>query len=357
MISSAIYQSVRTILVNWVMEKSSLGSRRRDIINVEAAVVADHFSLREWGLKARISRENTLSRRFSASHIRSFQEDNNGAPSFRSNITISSTASSPGYTIREEIDPSKYSFTNALKALQARSINTWECMSPEGFALNSKWNEAERYICNPLSGEVPMECLSAKTLSGRSFRGLPSRVTMSAPLIYPSNHSRLFHSTTSTTTTAKVANTNAPVKAEKKKVGGNTTTRDVGTQSTPPELSSTSSSPSPSSTPPIQERPIKCNLVQSTDSTNSSSKSKFEELEVEVMKEGRQEEGKRELEVGIAQGKKSKSCGFKLRQSSGGGGGGSCFCMKNLWSRRRSQREKHKPICNTDIFICHIRGC
>lgn len=76
-------------------------------------------------------------------------------------------------------------------ALQARTIyNSWECLSPDGFALNSKWNEAEKYICNPLSGEVPMECLSAKTLSGRSFRNLTSRITMSAPLVYPSGHSR-----------------------------------------------------------------------------------------------------------------------------------------------------------------------
>ena len=104
-----------------------IGSRRRD---------ESEFNLNEWALKARISRENTSSRRFSASNIRSFRED---ARSFRSNITISSTASSPGYTLRgnlinpssssnqiigrlinvffcsEEIDPSTYSFTNALK--------------------------------------------------------------------------------------------------------------------------------------------------------------------------------------------------------------------------------------------------
>jgi hypothetical protein len=34
-----------------------------------------------------------------------------------------------------------------------------------------------------------MECLSAKTLSGRSFRNIPNRITMSAPLVY-SSHSR-----------------------------------------------------------------------------------------------------------------------------------------------------------------------
>lgn len=75
-------------------------------------------------------------------------------------------------------------FGNA--ALQARSGYGWECLSPDGFALHSKWNEAEKYICNPLSGEVPMECLSAKTLSGRSFRNFTNRITMSAPLVYPS---------------------------------------------------------------------------------------------------------------------------------------------------------------------------
>lgn len=79
-------------------------------------------------------------------------------------------------------------------ALQARSgynvHHSWECSSPEGFALNSKWNEAEKYICNPLSGKVPLECLSAKTLSGRSFRySQPNRITMSAPLVYSSTTS------------------------------------------------------------------------------------------------------------------------------------------------------------------------
>lgn len=74
-------------------------------------------------------------------------------------------------------------------ALQARSLNSWECFSLDGFTLNSKWNEAEKYICNPLSGEVPMECLSAKSLSGRSFRNLANRIAVSAPLVY-SNHSQ-----------------------------------------------------------------------------------------------------------------------------------------------------------------------
>ena len=76
-------------------------------------------------------------------------------------------------------------------ALQAKTVYSWEHLSPDGLALNSKWNEAEKYICNPLSGEVPLECLSAKTLSARSFRNLASRITMSAPLIYPT-HSRQY---------------------------------------------------------------------------------------------------------------------------------------------------------------------
>lgn len=55
------------------------------------------FNLREWALKAKLNREKTNSRRYSASYIRSFREE---TKSFRSNVTISSTASSPGYTLR-----------------------------------------------------------------------------------------------------------------------------------------------------------------------------------------------------------------------------------------------------------------
>lgn len=67
---------------------TTIGSRRID---------EPEFNLKEWALKARISRENTSSRRFSASNIKSFRED---ARSFRSNVIISSTASSPGYTLK-----------------------------------------------------------------------------------------------------------------------------------------------------------------------------------------------------------------------------------------------------------------
>ncbi|XP_054790991.1 uncharacterized protein LOC129296409 [Prosopis cineraria] len=229
------------------------------------------FNISEWSSKARISRHNTMSRRF-------FRED---STSFRSNFTVSSTASSPGYPLRDEIDPSTYCFSTALKALQARSgLRSWEycsSSSPEGFALNSKWSEAEKYISNPLSGKVPLECLSAKSRSGRSFiiRNSSSSsssnriITMSAPLVYPSTHLPLSSSSSSTL--------QFPV-PEKKKQGG---TRDVGTQSTPPCLSS--SSPSPASTPSIIERAIK--RVGESPVSNSKTKSEEDQVEEEREKE------------------------------------------------------------------------
>ncbi|KAK6152893.1 hypothetical protein DH2020_012532 [Rehmannia glutinosa] len=237
------------------MEQSSLGTHEPE----------PDFSLKEWALKARISRENTSSRRFSASNLKSFRED---AKSFRSNITISSTASSPGYTLRaEEIDPSTYSFTTALKALQAKTVYTWEYLSPDGFTLNSKWNDAEKYICNPLSGQVPMECLSAKTLSGRSFRSVTSRITMSAPLIYTSSNMEQFHAKTPI-----IEHENdVEITSQEKKIRS---TRDIGTQSTPIDLSS--SSPSPTHTPSIEERSIKISEAEYGDSSISSGKFKSE---------------------------------------------------------------------------------
>lgn len=68
----------------------------------------------------------------------------------------------------------------------------WDWLKPEGVELHSKWNEAEKYICNPLSGEVPMECLSSKTLSSRSFSNLPTMSTpvMSLPSIRNLNNPR-----------------------------------------------------------------------------------------------------------------------------------------------------------------------
>ncbi|XP_022143452.1 uncharacterized protein LOC111013326 isoform X2 [Momordica charantia] len=244
------------------MEQPPLISQRRD---------EPEFSLREWAAKAKVGRDTTISRRFSGSYIRSFRED---ARSFRSNITtITSTASSPGYPFGDEIDPATYSFTNAIKALQARSLNSWECFSLDGFTLNSKWNEAEKYICNPLSGEVPMECLSAKSLSGRSFRNLTNRIAISAPLVY-SNHSQQIQ-----TKPCSITQVVQKLPVPEKKVDA--MTRDVGTQSTPSKLGS--DSPSPASTPPIVERALKrCELEQDSPNSNSEITPEAETLNLTV---------------------------------------------------------------------------
>ncbi|KAK6279737.1 PREDICTED: uncharacterized protein LOC18602087 isoform X1 [Theobroma cacao] len=308
------------------VEQSSYSSRRHD---------EPEFNLREWGLKARISRENTTSRRYSASYIRSFRED---ARSFRSNITISSTASSPGYSLKDEIDPSTYSFTTALKALQARTVcSGWECLSPDGFALNSKWNEAEKYICNPLSGEVPMECLSAKTLSGRSFRNLTNRITMSAPLVY--SHSCHIQTNPSRTVPEDVAQFPTPVLvhliAEKK---AESMTRDVGTQSTPPDLSS--GSLSPASTPSILERALKRCGTENGDSPNTNTKPRAEE-QVEVKETGEREE----TIIDKAERRRKDELMCRCSRQPG--------CLS--WMRRR-QREKHKSR-KRSIFFPHFKGC
>ncbi|OVA05029.1 hypothetical protein BVC80_1211g102 [Macleaya cordata] len=229
------------------------------------------FNLREWALKARnISRENTSSRRFSAPNIRSFRELE--TKSFRSNTTISSTASSPGYTLTDEIDPSTYSFTTALRALQARSGYGWEWLSPDGFVLNSKWNEAEKYICNPLSGEVPMECLSSKTLSRRSLSTSTSKITISAPLIY-SSHARLVRSK-STATQDNEIGSHPPIQDEK----AEKLNRDMNIKSTTPTDHSSSNSGPSSTTPPIEERLMKQYEVEGGEApSNSGIKSKSDE--------------------------------------------------------------------------------
>ncbi|KAG9449579.1 hypothetical protein H6P81_009544 [Aristolochia fimbriata] len=204
------------------------------------------------------------SRRFSASNLTSYREE---ARSFRYSANISSTASSPGYTPKDLIDPATYSFTAALRALQARSGKGWDylysCRSlvPDGSALNSKWNEAEKYICNPLSGEVPMECLSAKTLSGRSFRA-STQSTKSAPLVF--SHARLVQMRPNLT--FEEGELLSPT-SEEEEAGvaidrgkGMSRTRDVGIQSTLSERSWSSSNSSPGWTPPIKDSSItSCN--------------------------------------------------------------------------------------------------
>ncbi|XP_009799372.1 uncharacterized protein LOC107820732 isoform X1 [Nicotiana tabacum] len=336
------------------MEQSTIGSsRRRD---------DGDFNLREWTLKAKISRENTNSRRFSASYIRSFRED---AKSFRSNISISSTASSPGYTLREEIDPSTYSFTTALKALQAKTVYSWEYMSPDGLALNSKWNEAEKYICNPLSGEVPLECLSAKTLSGRSFRQLTSKITMSAPLIYPSQFQTPQFQTKPPIKVVPHLSTHEnevqiPSKEKKSSI-----TRDVGIQSSSPAYMS-SKSPSPARTPSIEERSTKRCVADADDSPMTTPELKSEKL-VEVKETRREEDTKRNGEQ-VEEMRNTSNNNYKGKQSSKSRYreiGAGCLSWRSLCMREKkhnstsckSIRRKKKKNNNNNIFLCHINGC
>ncbi|KAK7271782.1 hypothetical protein RJT34_27963 [Clitoria ternatea] len=285
------------------------------------------FNLTDWGVKARVCRDNSKSRRYSASYIRSFREDSR---SFRSNITISSTASSPGYPLKDEIDPSTYSFTTALKALQARSTyKSWECFSPEGFALNSKWNDAEKYICNPFSGEVPLECLSSKTLSGRSFRNsTTNRITMSAPLVYSS---RQIQTKPSTYTQEEVA-----LQFDISEKGKEGMTRDAGTQSTPQDLSS--NNPSNDSTSTI----IKTSIKISEDCLNSNAKTIYEE-EVEVKDKETWDTTKETVrEVNEYREKDEQVCMQ----------GGGCFS----WIRKKRQRGKETQRKH-NIFLTHFKVC
>lgn len=322
------------------MEGSPLGSQHPK---------EQEFNLKEWHLRARISRENTSSRRYSASYIRSFREEP-GTTSFKSNFTISSTASSPGYNLKDEIDPSTYSFTTALKALQAKSGYVWECLSPEGLALNSKWDEAERYICNPLSGEVPLECLSSKTLSARSFRAnMASRVTMSAPLVYSMQPRR----TTSNNSHHLSSNKPQPVDVikeqlvkvpslgqEEKKIAGSRT-RDIGIQSTLSGPGESSNSPSPASPPSVKERMIKCCEETEVGNTqNSSSSTKVNpveectmQVEVKVTKAG--EETKRRTKESGQKKKKTRQLRY-CGQNNG--------CLQLSWSSLRMNKRRDREI-------------
>ncbi|KAK4368005.1 hypothetical protein RND71_011797 [Anisodus tanguticus] len=329
------------------MEHSTIGySRRRD----------GDFNLREWSLKAKISRENTNSRRFSASYIRSFREDAN---SFRSNISISSTASSPGYTLREEIDPSTYSFTTALTGIAGKKTYSWEYMSPDGLALNSKWNEAEKYICNPLSGEVPLECLSAKTLSGRSFRQLTSKITMSAPLIYPSQYqTRQFQPKSPIKVEPHLSTHELEIQIPSKEKGR--ITRDVGTQSSTPANYLSSKSPSPACTPSIEERSTKRCVADADDSPMSTTtpELKSEEQVVEVKETRRKEDTKRNEE------QMEDRNNYKVKQQSSTNSSRcrqGCLSWRSLCMRQNQQREKKhssKSIRRKkNIFLCHINEC
>ncbi|GAA0141365.1 hypothetical protein Leryth_013709 [Lithospermum erythrorhizon] len=307
------------------------------------------FNLKEWSLKARISRESTRgsSRRYSASFIGTFREDEEAAKSFRSNFTISSTASSPGYTIRGDIDPSTYSFTTAIKALKAKNIYSWEQMSPDGrLPLNSKWSEAERYICNPLSGEVPLECLSAKTLSGRSFHHYSNRITMPAPFVQPLPPRHLQRKPPIATHENELK---FPIQEEKIE----SMTRDDGIQSSPVNTDSSDNSPI---TPSIEERTIKHSGVESEDSLVSSEIIKFDaeikqQVEIEELNEEEQE-GKEQNEEDNDQN------GSKEMISSGKQSAGGCFvAWKTLWIKRSHEHENVHKTRKKYVFLCHRNGC
>ncbi|XP_022989928.1 uncharacterized protein LOC111486967 [Cucurbita maxima] len=304
------------------MEQFHYSSQRRE--------EPEDFNLREWPVKGRFKCENTSSRRFSGSYLRSLREDGR---SFRSNITISSTASSPGYySMRDEIDPSTYSFTAAIKALQAKSrYNMWESLSPDQFSLNSKWYEAEKYICNPLSGEVPMECLSAKTLSARSFRNFSSRITMSAPLVY-STKSRQLHERPITFPQEEAVN-RYPI--PEKRVEG--MTKDVGTQSTPPERSSTC--PSPDSTPPMVTSLKACGKEETNSPNSCSTQTKKSEEGVTI---------KASKEKEMTKGEKGDRNSAKEQRWRQGG------CLS--WMRTR-QTDKHKTRTKNFLPHLNLKGC
>ncbi|PIN11791.1 hypothetical protein CDL12_15605 [Handroanthus impetiginosus] len=124
------------------------------------------------------------------------------------------------------------------------------------------------------------------------------------------------------------------------------TTRDVGTQSTPVELSS--SSPSPAPTPSIEERSIK--LSERDYSPTSSGKLKSE-IEVEV-KETREKQYTRRKEGGER--KKHMLCRCSNRQ-------GGCLSLRGLWMTILRHRDKHKPkTTNTTMpstFLYNINAC
>ncbi|MED6160641.1 hypothetical protein PIB30_053289 [Stylosanthes scabra] len=288
------------------MQASLYSSRKQD---------DSEFNLTEFALKARISR------RYSTSYIRNIREDITTTRSFRSNTTISSTASSPGYSFKvsDEIDPSTYSFNTALKALKTRyHRSSWEWLTPDGggFALNSKWSEAEKYICNPISGEVPLECLSAKSLSRRSFRKSSSSTT-----------------TNSGVTLSAISSRHTQTKHEEQDVNPD----EDGTQITPPYLSTSNGSTSLTSS--IPERSTK---LYNEDSPNSTAIAKSKE---QVEMQGKEtwdttKESEREKNEYI---KKDVLC----RQSG-------CFS----WMRHNKRhKENHERQRRNNTSFLHFKVC
>ncbi|XP_031500849.1 uncharacterized protein LOC116264654 isoform X2 [Nymphaea colorata] len=183
--------------------------------------------------------------------------------SFR-HATIPDAVSSPasaGCISKNQIAPSTYCFTEALKAIQqTRCGSGRESMVPIRFlerkVLNSKWDEAEKYISNPLSGEVPIQCLSscvtAETWPERAHdrpRSSVRSISKSAPLPTPTSYQRVEPHPVPTISEIKKV-TFSEVGQLKRRNGS--WMRDVGTQITP--LDCSSSSPSITSAPLEDER-------------------------------------------------------------------------------------------------------
>ncbi|KAL8161111.1 hypothetical protein V2J09_012600 [Rumex salicifolius] len=270
---------------------SSLGSRGRD---------EQEFTLKEWNLKGRLTKENhTMSRRFSGSYIRSFREESNR--SFRS-----------GYV--------------------------WECLSPEGFALNSKWHEAERYICNPHSGQFPMECLSSKSFSGRSLHSvIASKITMSAPLVY----SRRFNNCPKPPISAneekdQKSKTKSQLPLQEEEIKEEFKTKDMEIQSTPPDQSQCSISYTSSPLPPNKEE--SSNSCEPNDEKLATSRlNSMEEVKaMKATKEEEKEEDKNKNRVQEQLNKKQNSSDKLCRcywQS------GCLLSWRCLWFRDRHKKE------------------
>ncbi|KAL1569795.1 hypothetical protein AAHA92_01230 [Salvia divinorum] len=284
------------------------------------------FSPKEWCVKPQISHRHMNTRRFSASNWKSFREDE------RSTRTISSTVSSPGYTGRDKIDPSTYSFTAAIKGLQRRGV--WSCeyvsIQPERerLTLHSKWSDAEKYISNPLSGQVPVECLSAKALGVRSFSTLTNRIAISAPLHFQTH--------------------NHHIKIQEKKRSV-VVTRDVGTQSADVSVSAPH-------TPSIQECSPKHSQGESVDSYLSTPK------QIPQEKVGETERKKKEIRNTEQGRERKKKTMMMMCSQEGGRRRRGCLLFKGLWQRRnkcncKPKKNTNTPSSSSPTFLYHINAC
>ncbi|KAJ4850076.1 hypothetical protein Tsubulata_019370 [Turnera subulata] len=246
--------------MSFSMEQSPYGSRRLE---------EQELHLREWTMRAQISRENTRSRRFSGSHIRSFRE------SFRS----------------------------------SKKLTHLHTPSP----LLSKH-------CKQGQGVITVGTATHQMVLLYIPSGMKQRST------YVTHFQEKYQ--------------------WKDKMEG--MTRDVGTQSTPHDLSS--SSPSPTSTPSIIERSLKRCEAEAEDSPNCNQNSKTEDQN--LAKETKEKEETTKVDsIGKVERKQKgdeqmRSCISIISCRQGG-------CLS--WMRKR-QREKHKPRKKSS-FLPSLKGC